>query len=177
MHGHGGGLHVKSEPGKGTTFAVALPSAGKAARSEAQALTPEVTHPVEGQLALVIDDEPLLTDLVCEILTAGGFKVMSALNGASGIDLFAQHHREISLVVLDFSMPDMDGREVFERMKGIDPDVRVVLCSGYAESEMSSAFRDSKPDWFLQKPYTIDKMMQVARSLAGCAANHCESAQ
>ncbi|MEI7907223.1 MAG: response regulator [Bacteroidota bacterium] len=86
--------------------------------------------------------------------------MMSALDPIKGIELYRQHHQNISLVVLDYSMPHMDGKAAFEKLLEINKEVKVLLCSGYTEEETMSVFGIDRPKGYFQKPYKPDVLVQ-----------------
>lgn len=120
-----------------------------------------------GKTVLVIDDEPFVLELVSDILTEAKFMVKGALNPMEGIELFRRHQQNIALVVLDYSMPGMDGRATFEELMKINKEVKVLLCSGYTEEEMESAFGDVRPKGFIHKPHQPAALLeQMSRVLS-----------
>ena len=111
----------------------------------------------------MIDDEPSILELLSDIFADAKFKVIGAMNPIEGIELYRQHRQEVAIVVLDYSMPGMDGRVAFEELRKINKLVRVLLCSGYTEEEMKSAFGEMRPNDFIKKPYTpIELLEKVA---------------
>ena len=119
----------------------------------------------EGKTVLVIDDEPFVLELVTDIFTQAKFTVIGALNPLEGIELYIRHQQNIAMIVLDYSMPGMDGKATFEELVKINKDVKVLLCSGYTEEEMESAFGDVRPAGFIHKPYQpaalLERMSRV----------------
>jgi len=92
---------------------------------------------------------------------ARGVKALSAVDGKAGVEMFREHHAIISAVILDLLMPAMDGEEVFALLKGIDPDVPVIMSSGFDETEVARRFPETKPARFLQKPYTARVLIEA----------------
>jgi two-component system cell cycle sensor histidine kinase/response regulator CckA len=150
MRGHQGGLSVESEPGRGTSFrllfapsaAAASRVAGRAARGRAERLR-----------LLLIDDEEVVRDMVAEVLAHEGLDVLCAEDGARGVAVFRERRAEIDVVLLDLSMPGLSGEETFRRLCEIDPEVCVILSSGYDHLEATRRFGDRAPTGFIQKPY------------------------
>jgi two-component system, chemotaxis family, CheB/CheR fusion protein len=156
---HHGAIVVRSSPGRGTTFRIFLPaseqlSAVPAQQAPAQALP-------AGSDVLVIDDEHTIRQIAERVLTRQGVKVLTADNGRSGVQKFREHSREISAVVLDLQMPVMGGEEALALLHEINPNVPVVLSSGFDESEASRRFSVQKPAGFLQKPYTAERLLRA----------------
>jgi CheY-like chemotaxis protein len=113
----------------------------------------------------VIDDEPFVLELLKDVFTDANFKVIEALNPAEGIELYRQHQQSILMVILDYSMPGMDGKAAFHELLKINPDVKVMLCSGYTEEEIKSAFGDIQPQAFIQKPYKPSSLLEKASNM------------
>ncbi len=115
---------------------------------------------------LVVDDERVVRRALQRVLERDGHVVTLAECGKEAIDLYAQHWRDLDVVVLDVMMPDSDGREVLRRMREVNPGVRAILSSGFtAESDPSLTVSGT---WLLQKPYTPDQVRAVlADALAG----------
>ncbi len=103
-----------------------------------------------------------------DVFTDANFKVIEASNPTEGIEFYRQNQHAIVMVVLDYSMPGMDGKAAFEELVKIDNDVKVLLCSGYSEEEMKSAFGNIRPSGFIKKPYKPIKLLEnVSSILAG----------
>jgi CheY-like chemotaxis protein len=113
-----------------------------------------------------VDDEKVVRRALQRILERDGHKVTLAERGQEAIDLYGAHREEIDVVVLDVMMPDVDGREVLRRMRQLNPDVRVILSSGFTvESDPSLSVAGT---WVLQKPYTPDQVRaSIAEAMAG----------
>ena len=103
---------------------------------------------------LVIDDEQTVRRIAKNALERHGADVILAENGREGIELFRRLADKVELVLLDLTMPDLNGEEVFRRLKEIQPDVKVVLSSGFNEVEVIERFTGKGLAGFLQKPYT-----------------------
>jgi two-component system cell cycle sensor histidine kinase/response regulator CckA len=154
IRGHKGAIRVYSEPGKGTSFKVLLPAAGDIAESVGGPAEAEANWKGGGTV-LVADDEETIRTLGKLMLERLGFNVLLAADGREAVEIFEQHADEISLVVLDLTMPRMNGEEAFRALKELRPGVRVVLSSGYSESEIAARFAGKGPAGFIQKPYTL----------------------
>lgn len=166
VRGHKGALKLYSKPGEGTTFRVLLPISDKHTET-----CPEVDKNTEkwngrGTILLVDDEEEILT-VTRMILEGKGFTVLTAINGCTGIELFREHKDEITAVVLDLTMPCMNGEEAFLEMKKIRSDVKAILSSGYNEEEVSLLFNGEGFAGFLQKPYALSDLMTKLRDVLG----------
>ncbi|HTY37764.1 MAG TPA: PAS domain S-box protein [Bacteroidota bacterium] len=153
IRGHRGGVRITSEEAKGTRFDVVFPMVGISSRTDIPEMKLAPVVDGKGRTILLIDDEPLVLELLTDVFTEAHFKVIGALNPMEGIEIYRQQHRTIASVVLDYSMPGMDGRAAFAELVKINKDIKVLLCSGYSEEETSSAFGDARPSGFIHKPY------------------------
>jgi PAS domain S-box-containing protein len=163
VRSHKGGLRVQSEKGKGTSFSLFFPAlAPDEFSAPAEAEMRHAVDALEGYV-LVIDDEALVRDAVTDILEIGGLQAITASDGAAGIALYQERQAEIRLVLLDLSMPGLSGEETLHRLQQINPNVPVLLSSGYSETEVADRFADLGVLGFLQKPYNVDRLLEVLR--------------
>lgn len=105
------------------------------------------------KLILVIDDEEAVREAVTDILDLEGWPVLTAENGEIGVQTYHSHRSSIALVILDLSMPGLSGQETLVHLQAINPHVKVLLSSGYSETEVSGRFANLGVAGFLQKPY------------------------
>ena len=168
---HRGIILLESSIGKGTTIRILFPITDG---SIAQRLAPLHAASVKTGLLpgrkgkiLVVDDEDSVRALGAEYAGYMGFETIEASDGAEALELFQRHIHEIVLVILDLSMPNMDGITAFHELKKIKPDVRVLLSSGYSEKAISEQFTQEKPDFFIQKPFLLkDLEAKIAMALS-----------
>jgi PAS domain S-box-containing protein len=165
VRGHRGAIKVYSEPGKGTTFKILL-----AASSLQPELLPACQEeaPWRGSGAvLLVDDEESVRAVGGEMLRALGFTVTTASDGLEALQRFREGPRP-DLVILDLTMPHLDGEQTFRQLRTIDPGVRVVISSGYNEMEVSQKFTGKGLAGFIQKPYSLTALQTVlARAFGG----------
>ena len=162
VRGHKGAIKVYSTEGQGTTFKVLLP-ASEAAPGAAEEV-PETAIRVGG-LVLVVDDEAHVRVVARSMLEHLGYDVLEAEDGYEALDLFRARGAEIACVLLDMTMPQMSGEQVFRSLRGLRDDVPVLLSSGYNEVEATGRFAGKGLAGFLQKPYTL---AQLTDALARC---------
>jgi CheY-like chemotaxis protein len=166
IKGHHGGIRVYSELGKGTTFKILFPAV--AARPGVEAPVEAVT-PFKGSgTVLVVDDEDSIRAMAAGILNQMGFETLLAADGMEALMLFETHKADIRLVIMDLTMPHMDGAETFTALRDRGYGVPVVLSSGFNETEAVTKFKEQGLAGFLQKPYRVSSFMQaVKHALAG----------
>jgi CheY-like chemotaxis protein len=159
-----GALKVYSEPGKGTTFRVLFPALtdGKDATRSPDSSRLAAWRG-KGTILLVEDEESLIA-LGARMLEHLGFTVLTASDGLQAVDLYRERGKEIDLVLMDLTMPHMDGAEAFGELRRLNQDVRVVLASGYSQEDVTSRFQGKGLSGVLQKPYTLAKLQE---SLSG----------
>jgi CheY-like chemotaxis protein len=165
VRSHKGAIRVYSSPGHGTSFEIFLPAvAAESSAPDAGKVTGEIQP--SGTI-LFVDDEEVVRRLGKAALEHSGWRVLLAENGAVGVNLFGEHKEDIDLVVLDLSMPVMGGEEALERVKAIRADVPVIVTSGYGETEALRLFGGKDPAGFLQKPYTVNQLMEAIAVVLG----------
>jgi PAS domain S-box-containing protein len=161
LRAHRGAIDVESVEGEGTTFRVFLP---RVAPSDAAVGTapPAEAAPdrVPARTILVVDDEEVVRRVMRRVLTRRGVEVLEAADGASAIETFRAHRQDIAVVVLDYTMPGMSGAETFEKLRAIEPDVRVVLASGYTEEDATRLFGSGGIRGFVMKPFTAETLVE-----------------
>lgn len=165
MRGHRGTLKVYSELTRGSTFKLLFPSV----RGESDStVTNTANESWKGSgTILVVDDEVAVRKTVARMLELMGFTTLQAVDGEEGIDVFRAHAADIELVMLDLSMPKMDGEQTFAEMRRIREDVRVVLMSGFNQQEAIARFTGKGLACFVQKPFTMDALRESVRAAVG----------
>ncbi len=153
---HGGSVAVTSEPGLGTGVRVYLPALKRIVRDHAVD-TADLTGT---ETILMIDDEDLLLTMGETILSAYGYRVLSANSGMKAIEIFAKAPDQIDLVITDLVMPQMGGREVIERLRRLAPNVRVICTSGYVR-----ALSPEEEETYLQKPFSSQDLLRKVRQI------------
>jgi len=149
VRAHGGGIIAYSEPGRGTTMKVVLPTNEDAAAME------EAHQPASSsRRVLVVDDSAMVRRFVRRCLIQRGMEVLEASDGQEALDRYAAQMDAIDLVILDLSMPEIAGEETYRALRRVDPEVRVLLTSGFTEIESVLPFQGKGLAGFLQKPFT-----------------------
>jgi PAS domain S-box-containing protein len=166
VRGHNGAIFLDTRPGLGTTIRVLFPVSAKSLpvgvfnlplEPVTQEPPPPPSHAKDAFPAtiLVVDDEQIVCNICANFLNRNGYRTLLALDGEEGVRVFREHADEIMAVILDLTMPKMDGATAFREMKRIRPDVKVILSSGHAEQEALRHFAGQGISGFLQKPYTL----------------------
>ncbi|MFA5180929.1 MAG: PAS domain S-box protein [Syntrophales bacterium] len=162
IKGHGGAIHVTSDPGHGTTFIIYLPASEKNIVVEKTV----ISETVKGmETILLIDDEPVNLEVSGELLESLGYRVYMAGGGQEGLAIFEEKRDEIDLVILDMVMPGISGGETFDRLRATNPKIKVLLCSGYSINGQAQNIMDRGCNGFIQKPYKMNNLSQKIREL------------
>jgi two-component system, cell cycle sensor histidine kinase and response regulator CckA len=159
VRGHKGALKIYSVAGQGTTFKVLFPVTSQVPIKE-RFLNADSSHTHVTGLILVVDDEEIVRKTAKAALERRGFEVVLAGNGAEALVLYRQQVPKFA-VVLDLTMPGMSGEETLRRLKSIEPDVKVILSSGYNEVEIINRFLGKGLAAFIQKPYSAGALVQT----------------
>lgn len=158
VRGHRGAIKVYSEEDKGTTFKVLLPASDQEAlRSAGGARSHDYTWRGSGTV-LLVDDEEFVVEIGSRMLSHLGFTPLTAHNGREALDCYKTAQSEIACVLLDLTMPVMDGHETFRELRALDSDVCVILCSGYNERDAIAQFSGKGLAGFIQKPYQMEEL-------------------
>jgi CheY-like chemotaxis protein len=166
VRGHHGALHVQSAVAVGTTFTLALPPCNQtppATEAEAPASSGWRHH---GSI-LVIDDEPPVRNVAAELVRTFGMEPATAADGTEGLTLFEKAGGKFDVVFLDLTMPGLSGPETLEKLRMINPDVRVLLVSGFSDLDRIAHLASGGPLVFMQKPFTRADLEVKLRELLG----------
>lgn len=164
VRGHKGALKVYSEPGRGTTFRLLLPAAEEMGEIAKSRPAPVAAWRGYGAV-LVVDDEETIRAVTSRMLENFGFRVLLAQDGREGVALYRENLREIRLVLLDLTMPHLDGEETFRELRRLKPDVKAVIMSGFSEQDATSRFVGKGLAGFIQKPFKAQELEAKLREI------------
>jgi PAS domain S-box-containing protein len=164
VKGHAGYVDVESEKGRGTTFKIYLP----ASKREVYKTIEPPDHISKGTgTVLLVDDEEMVLEVGEKLLKAMGYHVLTAREGREAIEVYKKHRETVDLVLLDIIMPNMKGGEVFDCLKEINPDIKVLLSSGYSIDGEASKILERGGKGFIQKPFDMEQLSQSIRAILG----------
>ena len=158
VRSHSGFVTVESEMARGATFNVFLPADTDNAVGQ-QALQHVETPLNRGCTILIIDDEVSILDAISLVLVKNEYQVLRANDGAAGLDLFRKHADRISVVLVDVIMPGMDGVQIAQALKAINPQVKIIASTGHADETMESKLEALGVGFILRKPYDTGKLL------------------
>jgi PAS domain S-box-containing protein len=164
VRGHNGAIKVYSEPGRGTTFRVLFPSA-KNALGKGHSAERDAKLWRGNGVILLVDDEETVRAVAKKMLERLGFSVSTASDGREALEIFRKDPDAFACVMLDLTMPHMDGEEAFRELRKIRQNVRVIMASGYSEQEVEQRFLGKGVATFMQKPYQLATLSSRLREV------------
>lgn len=159
IQNHEGSIRVYSEPGHGSSFKVYLPLSGEWASEEADD-SHQAPTPGTGNI-LLVDDEDIVRQLATDMLEHLGYNVVAVNDGQEAVDYYSEHLGEVDLAIIDMIMPVMGGKECFEELLRINPEVRAILSTGYSRDGAAQEIMDRGMLGFAQKPYRVSQLSEV----------------
>ncbi|QXE89018.1 hybrid sensor histidine kinase/response regulator [Geomonas subterranea] len=161
IRGHRGAIKVESRPGHGTTFTVVLPASELPVQDQVALQQPEEAWQGSGTV-LLVDDEEIICEVGASMLEQLGYEVVTALSGSRAVELYRERG-DVRFVILDLTMPQMDGEQTFQELRRFDPEVKVIISSGYSEQEVTRKLSGTGYLAFIQKPYSIQALSDVMK--------------
>ncbi|MCD4805501.1 MAG: response regulator [Desulfobacterales bacterium] len=162
ISGHGGYIDVESKRGYGSTFSIYLPASVEKVRKVLRTAD-EITRTTG--TVLLVDDEDIVLEVEKELLETLGYEVLTARDGKEAVEIYKKKWDNIDLVLMDMVMPNMGGGEAYDRMKEINPRVKVLLSSGYSIDREAKEILARDCDGFIQKPCTIKELSEKIRGI------------
>ncbi|HUT72784.1 MAG TPA: response regulator [Desulfatiglandales bacterium] len=159
---HGGYINVLSEKGEGTTFTIHLPATEERVTEEKQ---PSERLIRGEETILLVDDEVMILEVGKQMLEKMGYNVLTANSGKSALNIYQKKKNDISLVLLDIIMPELGGGETYDKMKKLNPNIRVLLSSGYSIDGEATEILKRGCNGFIQKPFTVSSLSLKLREI------------
>jgi signal transduction histidine kinase/ActR/RegA family two-component response regulator len=159
---HQGLIEVESDRDRGTTFMIYLPASDRPVLEKPR---PSVKRVSGDEILLLVDDEEMILNVGAQMLERLGYTVLTARTGQDAIDIYRRETGTIAMVILDMIMPVMSGRDLFERLKQINPEIKTLLSSGYSIDGQAAEILKRGCNGFIQKPFTLDALSQKIRSI------------
>jgi CheY-like chemotaxis protein len=162
VQAHHGFISVESIPNKGTSFQIYLPSPDTGLKFIEQQ-DAAVLSDGGNETILLVEDELLLLDMTRFLLESWGYTILVAHDGAEAVEVYKNHHSEISLVVTDLGLPVMTGMEEYSKLREVDKNVKVIFASGFFDTDVKSELVVNGAKYFIQKPYIASEMLRMIR--------------
>jgi two-component system cell cycle sensor histidine kinase/response regulator CckA len=168
VRGHNGTIKVYSEVGRGTTFKILFPVSENSALVREYSDNKTQIAKWRGQgTVLIVDDEESVRAVGKLMLEKIGFKVLTAADGRQALEVFNAHTDDIVCVLLDLTMPHLNGEEAFREMRHVRQNVKVIITSGYNENDATQRFIGKGLAGFIQKPYSFSLLAAKMRAVLG----------
>ncbi len=165
VRSHKGMIKVYSEAGKGTTIKVFFPCSEEQVKTVMKSGETESDEAHEEGTILVVDDDDSVRNVAKMMYEEYGYHVITAVDGREGLKIFQQRRGEIDMVLLDMTMPHMNGEETFKALRDREPKVKVLLSSGYNEMDATNRFAGKGLAGFIQKPYQLEELIRMTRAI------------
>jgi PAS domain S-box-containing protein len=159
---HEGFITVYSKKGEGATFNIYLPATEKETVKEKELAKDELKG---SEIVLLVDDEDMIIDVGQPMLEKMGYNVLVAKDGREALEIYQKNEQDIDMVILDLIMPDIGGGDTYDRLKEINPEIKVLLSSGYSIDGQASEILERGCSGFIQKPFNMKKLSQKIREI------------
>jgi len=170
VQNHGGFVNFESMIGQGTSFSIYLPHAGAMSRRESRQKRTRL--PRGSEHILLVEDELSVCEIARDMLTGLGYTVATANDGRQGVDTYRSRQGSIDLVLLDINMPVMGGKEAFELLRSINPNVRIIIVTGYGHEAVDISAFPSEVNGFIQKPFQVETLAATVRTVLDSPVSH-----
>jgi PAS domain S-box-containing protein len=164
LRSHRGTILLDSQPGEGTTIRVLFPALEASEKAETKAAGDEYKRKGKGAV-LMIDDDADVLQVGERMLERLGFQVLTTPDAAEAIEIFQKLADNLDCVLINLTMPKMDGVELFHKLREIRQNIPIIICSGYTEEQVMNRFRENKPEGFIQKPYRIKQLEEKIKMI------------
>jgi len=162
VKGHGGYIEIDSKKGEGTTFNIYLPASEKQVESAVKTAGEFMRG---AETVLLVDDEAAVLEVGVELLKVMGYQALTARDGKEALAVYETHGSDIDIILLDMVMPNMGGGEAYDRMKEINPKIKVLLSSGYSIDGRAQEILDRGCNGFIQKPFNMKQLSARLREI------------
>jgi CheY-like chemotaxis protein len=162
IRNHNGHIEVKSKPGKGTTFTIFLPASDREVIPKEKKFEKMLTG---SETILLVDDEIMVLDVSSRLLQKLGYDVLTAENGFEAVETYEANQNNISCIILDMIMPVQNGGETFDKLKELNPAIKVLLSSGYSLDNQAKEIMSRGCNGFIQKPFTLKELSEKVRNV------------
>ncbi len=165
MRGHSGAIMVYSEEGRGSTFKVLFPVIENQENDEEDSSEIQKDDITLSGKVLIVDDEDYVRKIASQMLQRMGFTTITAENGIKALEILTNERFTIDLIILDLTMPYMDGKRTFSEIRKLQPDLKIILSSGYNQQDVTQKFVGKQLTGFIQKPYQFDDLKKVMKEV------------
>ena len=159
-------LHLTTKVNKGTTFELYFPLVQNLKETLIKQIPTAAIKQSQGTI-LLIDDDTIIHIIARKMLEKAGYKVVITEEGLAGIDYYRKHQEEISLVLLDMAMPGLSGKEVYQQLRAINKNIKVLLSSGFSQDDRVKEALAMGVNAFLHKPYQIEELLAKVDEVLG----------
>lgn len=165
VRNHGGFIDVLTEQRVGTEFKIYLPASVDLPPSE-EPVQDDIARG-KGEVLMVVEDEPMLRELLVDVLSGHGYTAVTAGNGREAVEQYAKEKERISLVILDMIMPEMDGTATFRALRSVNPSLKILISSGFSQDRSVQQLLSEGASGFIAKPYQTDELLKAVAMQLG----------